>query len=165
MTPVNSGPPAESRARRFCRISSFTDRRARAGVPNGERLSAPSVSGNADNKTSGVCRFIVKKRSGSWPRKVFQPRRTSFGPPSSGIVRFASCAPVRRASDHAHQAISHTAHHRFSRPAIIRAGALAPYGDRGPPRLLGRLWEDGFEIRARSGAVLDEYDTAGIGAE
>src|SRR5438270_13679717 len=61
MTPANSGPPLHRRARRFWRISSFTDRSARSGTPKGERVRAPSVSGYDDTAIS-ECRMKVLLR-------------------------------------------------------------------------------------------------------
>src|SRR5437868_9818560 len=52
MTPGNSGPSVQSRARRLWRISSFTDRSAFAGTPNGDFFRSPSVFGNAVTATS-----------------------------------------------------------------------------------------------------------------
>src|SRR5437868_1970595 len=46
MTPGKSGPPTQRRARRFCRISSLTERMERSGMPWGERLSSPRVFGS-----------------------------------------------------------------------------------------------------------------------
>src|SRR3954465_11595365 len=52
MTPGNSGPSVQSRARRLWRISSFTERMARPGTPCGDFFKSPSVFGNAVTATS-----------------------------------------------------------------------------------------------------------------